>query len=117
MRTGTALRVIPDSVSTAKYEFSIGVPVATSDRCVMRNILRSATIGVIFARENTSHVLFSDSKLCWQRSSGRGGRRHIDEGEAQARIAFRGAARAIRHSSVHRGIRLAGIGRNSLAHG
>ena len=55
-------------------------------------------------------MFFSDSELCWQRISGRRRHDHIDEGEAPARTAFRGAAHAIRCSSVHRGIRLAGIG-------
>ena len=39
----------------------------------------------------------------------------LHQGEAPAGTAFRGTAFAIRHSSVHRGIRVAGIGWNTLA--
>jgi hypothetical protein len=76
--------------------------------------VRSEMIGVMLARKRTSDVFFSNSELCGQRSSGRRGCSHLDEGEAPARIAFRSAAHAIRHSSVHRGIRLARIGWDSL---
>jgi hypothetical protein len=50
-----------------------------------------------------------------QRSSGCRRRRHLDQGEAPARTAFRSASHAIRRSSVYRGIRLAGIGWDSFA--
>src|SRR5208282_4830861 len=80
-----------------------------------KNVLRSAMISVILATEKTSDVFFSHSELRGQRSSGRRRRRDLDEGKAQARVAFCSAAHAFRHSSVHRGIRLARIGWDSFA--
>src|SRR5580658_17511 len=41
-----------------------------SGRCTIRNTLRSARIGVTFARGNVSRVFFSYSELCWQHRSG-----------------------------------------------
>src|ERR1700689_3839264 len=79
--------------------------------------LPSAMIGVTLATEKTSDVLFGNSELCGQWGSGRGRRRYLDEGEAPARTAFRRAAHVIRHSPVHRGIRLAGIGWDSFPRG
>jgi hypothetical protein len=80
-------------------------------------VLRSAMIRVILHSGENSRVFLSYSKLCGQWSSGRGRRLHIHEGKAQAGTAFRGAAHAIRGSSVYRRIRLAGIGWDSLACG
>src|SRR5580704_2633109 len=71
----------------------------------------------MLATEGTSHVLFGHGELCGQWSSGWSRRRHTYEGEAQARTAFRGAARALRYSSAHGRIRLAGIGWHSFARG
>src|SRR5271156_4059037 len=74
-------------------------------------------MGVILPPEKTIHVFFSDSKFRGGHRFGRRRRRHVDEGEAPARIAFRVAANSIRHSSVHRRLRLAGIGWQTLAPG
>jgi hypothetical protein len=60
-------------------------------------------------------VFLSHRELRRQRGPGRRRRRHLDQGEAPARTSFRSAARAIRRSSVYRGIRLAGIGWDSFA--
>lgn len=59
----------------------------------------------MFAWRKSIHVFFSHRELRGQWSSGRRRRRHIDQGKAQARIAIRSAAPAIRHSSVHRGVK------------
>src|ERR1700688_4359558 len=69
----------------------------------------------MFAKEKTSYVFLSHRELRRQRSPGCRRRRHLDQGEAPARTAFRSAPRAIRRSSVYRGIRLAGIGWDSFA--
>src|SRR5579863_5858682 len=82
-----------------------------------KNILRSAMIGVIFARGKTSYVLFGSGELCGQHSVRRDRCGHADEGETPSRTAFRVAPHSICDSPVHRGIRLAGIGWNPFARG
>src|ERR1700684_393816 len=74
-------------------------------------------MGVIFAQGKTSYVFFCGSEFCRQRGLGRDWRRHADEGEAPARIAFCVAADTICDSSIYRGVRLVGAGRNTSAHG
>jgi CheY-like chemotaxis protein len=82
-----------------------------------RNVLPSTPTDVILPMEQTSLVFLSHGELCWQRSSGRCRRRHIDESETPPRTAPRGAAYAFRHSSIHRGIRLARPGWDPFAYG
>src|ERR1700684_3931058 len=82
-----------------------------------RNILRSATLGVIFARGKPSYVFFGGGELCGQHRFGRGRRGHADEGETPSRTAFRVAPYPVCRSSVYRGFRLAGIGWNPIACG
>ena len=74
-------------------------------------------MGVIVARGKNSHVLFGGGEFCGQRDFGDYRRHHVDEGEAQARIAICVAADTIRHSSIHRGICLVGIGRDAFPYG
>src|SRR5271169_6313389 len=69
----------------------------------------------MFAKEKTSYVFLSHRELRGERSPRCRRRRHLDQGEAPARTAFRSAPDAIRRSSVYRGIRLAGIGWDSFA--
>src|ERR1700678_3347563 len=77
------------------------------------------TVGVVTLKKVTHRreFFFGATEIFLGRRAWGRGRRHTEEGETQTRIAFRGAALAIRDSSVHRGIRLAGIGWHSLAHG
>ena len=74
-------------------------------------------IRVTLTGEKTSLVFFSNSELCWQCSFGSHRRSHLDQGETPERITLRGPAYAFRRSSIHRGICLAGIGRDSVAPG
>src|SRR5580704_6311479 len=67
------------------------------------------------AGRKIGYVFFSNRELCWQHGAGRCGHRHVDEGEAPARIAVRVAAFPICYTSVHRGICVAGIGWEAIA--
>src|ERR1700728_318922 len=89
----------------------------TPNSCVFIKYCVPRLIRVTLTKEKTSLVFFSNSELCWQWSSGRHRRSHLNQGEAPERIALRGPAYAFRRSSIHRGICLAGIGWGSFAHG
>jgi len=81
----------------------------------MRNVLRFATIGVISRRRKRAVCFSATANFVGSGVLG-DRRRYVDEGKTPARTAFRNVAHALRRSSVHRGIRLARIGWDSVAY-
>src|SRR5271165_3879173 len=79
--------------------------------------LNVGTLASRDARRKTRSVLFGSSELYRQWSSGNTRGYHLDEGQTPARTTLCGATCTLRRSPIHRGVRLAWVGWDSLACG
>src|SRR5271165_328378 len=108
----------PRPLARTAWTSSIQRPTANYRRSpVAGNRLEQGTFASRDARRKTRSVLFSSSELYRQWSSGNTRGYHLDEGQTPARTTLCGATCTLRRSPIHRGVRLAWVGWDSLACG